>query len=109
MGVSGISESQVSRLCEGIDRRAKAFLDRPIEGDWPYLWTDATYLKIHQAGCIVSVAVIVAVKRTTKITKEKSGLSPALPDRFVWTVTRNGNPYRAVPSRKWSCRHSRDR
>jgi putative transposase len=56
------------------------FLDRPIEGDWPYLWTDATYLKIHQVGCIVSVAAIVAVKRTAEITKEKSGLSPALPD-----------------------------
>jgi transposase-like protein len=38
-----------------------AFLDRPIEGDWPYLWIDATYVKVRQAGRIVSVAVIVAV------------------------------------------------
>lgn len=35
MGMSGISKSQVSRLCEEIDERVKAFLDRPIEGDWP--------------------------------------------------------------------------
>src|ERR1044071_8031780 len=60
-GMSGISKSQVSRLCEEIDERVKAFLDRPIEGDWPYLWIDATYLKVRQAGRIVSVAVIVAV------------------------------------------------
>jgi transposase-like protein len=33
--MSGISKSQVSRLCEEIDRRVKAFLDRPLEGDWP--------------------------------------------------------------------------
>ena len=61
MGMSGISKSQVSRLCEDIDQRVKAFLDRPIEGDWPYLWIDATYVKVRQAGRIVSVAVIVAV------------------------------------------------
>ncbi|AHE55263.1 hypothetical protein NX02_17965 [Sphingomonas sanxanigenens DSM 19645 = NX02] len=59
--MSGISRSQVSRLCEEIDDRVKAFLDRPIEGDWPYLWIDATYLKVRQAGRIVSVAVIIAV------------------------------------------------
>ncbi|WP_395713774.1 IS256 family transposase [Reyranella sp.] len=57
MGMSGISKSQVSRLCEDIDGRVKAFLDRPIEGDWPYLWVDATYVKVRQAGRIVSVAV----------------------------------------------------
>src|ERR1044072_7381084 len=61
MGMSGISKSQVSRLCEEIDQRVKVFLDRPIEGDWPYLWIDATYLKVRQAGRIVSVAVIAAV------------------------------------------------
>src|ERR1700740_3174009 len=43
MGMSGISKSQVSRLCEEIDDRVQTFLTRPIEGDWPYLWIDATY------------------------------------------------------------------
>lgn len=61
MGMSGISKGQVSRLCEQIDDRVKAFLDRPIEGDWPYLWIDATYVKVRQNGRIVSVAVTVAV------------------------------------------------
>jgi putative transposase len=61
MGMSGVSKSQVSRLCEEIDERVKAFLGRPIEGDWPYLWIDATYVKVRQNGRIVSMAVIVAV------------------------------------------------
>jgi len=61
MGMTGVSKSQVSRLCQEIDERVKVFLGRPIEGDWPYLWIDATYVKVRQAGRIVSVAVILAV------------------------------------------------
>ena len=61
MGMSGISKSQVSRLCEEIDGKVKAFLERPIEGDWPYLWLDATYVKVRQNSRVVSAAVIVAV------------------------------------------------
>jgi transposase-like protein len=61
MGMTGISKSQVSRLCAEIDDKVKAFLGRPIEGDWPYLWIDATYVKVRQNGRIISVAVIVAV------------------------------------------------
>jgi putative transposase len=61
MGASGISKSQVSRLCEEIDERVNAFLARPIEGEWPYLWIDATYLKTREAGRIVSSAVILGV------------------------------------------------
>jgi transposase-like protein len=61
LGMDGISKSQVSRLCEDIDERVHTFLDRPIEGDWPYLWIDATYVKVRQNGRIVSVAVIIAV------------------------------------------------
>src|SRR5215208_6780096 len=65
MGMSGISKSQVSRLCGEIDERVHAFLNRPIEGDWPYLWIDATYMKVREAGRIVSVAVIIAVAVNT--------------------------------------------
>lgn len=74
MGGSGISRSQVSRLCEEIDERVHAFLDRPIEGDWPYLWIDATYVKVRQAGRIVSVAVIVAVGVNADGRREVLGL-----------------------------------
>jgi transposase-like protein len=61
MGMTGISKSQVSRLCGEIDDKIGSFLNRPLEGDWPYLWLDATYVKVRQDGRIVSVAVIVAV------------------------------------------------
>ncbi len=61
MGGSGVSKSQVSRLCEEIDGRVQTFLNRPLEGEWPYIWVDATYLKVRQNGRIISVAVIVAV------------------------------------------------
>jgi len=61
MGMESISKSQVSRLCAEIDGRVQDFLTRPIEGDWPYLWLDATYVKVREAGRIVPVAVTVAV------------------------------------------------
>jgi putative transposase len=59
--MEGISKSQVSRLCGEIDERVQTFLSRPIEGEWPYVWLDATYVKARRDHHIVSVAVIVAV------------------------------------------------
>ena len=61
MGGSGVSKSQVSRLCAELDERVGAFLSRPLEGHWPYLWLDATYIKAREGGRIVAQAVIVAV------------------------------------------------
>jgi len=87
MGMTGISKSQVSRLCEEIDGRVKAFLDRPIEGDWPYLWIDATYVKVRQDGRVVSVAVIVAVGANSDGRREVLGLDigPSEAEPF-WTA-----------------------
>src|ERR1700751_3259604 len=86
MGMSGISKSQVSRLCEEIDARVKAFLSRPIEGDWPYLWIDATYVKVRQSGRIVSAAVIVAVGVNSDGRREVLGMDigPSEAETF-WT------------------------
>ncbi|OWQ98819.1 IS256 family transposase [Sphingopyxis bauzanensis] len=75
MGMSGISKSQVSRLCEEIDERVTAFLERPIEGDWPYIWMDATYIKVRRAGRIVSVAVIIAVGVNSDGRREVLGMA----------------------------------
>jgi putative transposase len=74
MGLSGISKSQVSKLCKDIDERVTAFLERPIEGEWPYLWLDATYLKVREGGRIVSVAAIIAVALSTDGRREIVGL-----------------------------------
>ena len=83
----GISKSQVSRLCAEIDEKVKAFLSRPIEGDWPYLWIDATYVKVRQNGRIVSVAVIVAVGVNGDGRREILGLDigPSEAETF-WTA-----------------------
>src|ERR1051326_5905217 len=86
MGMTGISKSQVSRLCEEIDARVKTFLDRPIEGDWPYLRIDATYVKVRNTGRIVSVAVIVAVAVNSDGRREVLGMDigPSEAEPF-WT------------------------
>src|SRR3712207_2995310 len=87
MGASGISKSQVSRLCQEIDERVNAFLSRPIEGAWPYLWIDATYLKVREAGRIVSTAVIIAVGVNTDGRREVLGVAsgPSEAEPF-WTA-----------------------
>ena len=46
------------------------FLERPIEGDWPYLWIDATYVKVREGGRIISVAVIIAIGANTQGRRE---------------------------------------
>ena len=61
MGGSGMSRSQVSRICAEIDERVQDFLERPLSGDWPFVWLDATYVKSREAGRVISRAVIVAV------------------------------------------------
>jgi putative transposase len=65
----------VSRLCAEIDERVRTFLERPIEGDWPYLWIDATYVKVREAGRIVSVAVTIAVAVNTDGRREVLGMA----------------------------------
>jgi transposase-like protein len=86
MGMTGISKSQVSRLCEEIDGRVKEFLNRPIEGVWPYVWIDATYVKVREGGRIVSVATIVAVGVNTDGRREILGkaIGPSEAEPF-WT------------------------
>ncbi len=96
LGMSGVSKSQVSRLCAELDERVGAFLNRQIEGDWPYLWIDATYVKTREAGRIVSVAVIVAVGVNTDGQREvlglKVGASEAEPfwTEFLRSLNRRG-------------------
>jgi putative transposase len=86
LGMTGISKSQVSRLCGEIDDKVHAFLGRPLEGEWPYVWLDATYLKVRQNGRIVSVAAIIAVGVNGDGRREVLGLAigPSEAETF-WT------------------------
>ncbi len=96
MGMTGISKSQVSRLCEEIDERVKAFLNRPLEGDWPFVWLDATYIKVRHAGRIVPVAAIVAVGVNAEGRREVLGLGVGISEaepfwsEFLRSLTRRG-------------------
>jgi putative transposase len=87
MGLSGISKSHVSKLCKEIDERVQAFLERPLEGEWPYLWLDATYLKVREGGRIVPVAAIIAVAASSDGRREiiGLGLGPSEAETF-WTT-----------------------
>jgi putative transposase len=87
MGASGVSKSQVSRLVADIDERVNAFLSRPLEGDWPYLWIDATYLKVRQGGRILTIAVIIAVGVNMDGRREVLGIGtgPSEAEAF-WTT-----------------------
>lgn len=89
MGGAGVSKSQVSRLCEEIDEKVKAFLDRPLEGDCPRIKSpgvDATYVKVRRNHRIVSVAVIVAVGVNADGRREVLGMDigPSEAETF-WT------------------------
>jgi len=86
MGLSGISKSTVSKLCKDIDERVGEFLNRPLTGEWSYLWLDATYLKVRQGGRIVPVAAIIAVAANTEGRREIIGLGigPSEAETF-WT------------------------
>ena len=86
MGLNGISKSTVSKLCKDIDERVGEFLNRPLTGEWPYVWLDATYLKVRQGGRIVPVAAIIAVAANTEGRREIIGLGigPSEAETF-WT------------------------
>lgn len=96
LGMEGISKSEVSRLCADLDVKVNAFLERPIEGDWPYLWIDATYVKSREDHRIRSVAVIIAVGVAADGHREVLGMAtgPSEAEPF-WTdflrrLTRRG-------------------
>jgi putative transposase len=61
LGMTGISKSRVSELCEELDEEVERFRNRPLEGPYPYVWVDATYLKARQDGRVASTAVVIAV------------------------------------------------
>ena len=61
LGMTGISKSQVSRLCEELDEEVARFRERLLGGPYPYVWVDATYVKARQDGRMASVAVVIAI------------------------------------------------
>jgi transposase-like protein len=74
LGMEGISKSQVSRLCAELDAEVERFRTRPLSDPYPYLWLDATFLKVRDGGRVVSQAVVVAVGVTAQGVREVVGV-----------------------------------
>ena len=62
LGMTGICKSRVSELCAELDEKAERFRGRTLEGSYPYLWLDATYVKARHDGRVASIAVVIALR-----------------------------------------------
>jgi putative transposase len=86
MGMEGISKSEVSRICKELDGEVEAFLSRPIEGEHPYVWLDATFHKVREGGRVISMATVVAVGVSTEGWRQVLGIAAGpSEDRAFWT------------------------
>ena len=78
LGISSISKSQVSRICAALDAEVEAFRNRPLSDEtYPYLWLDATYVKVRESGRVVSMAALVATGVATSGERRILGLELA--------------------------------
>jgi putative transposase len=64
LGMQGISKSQVSRLCGELDKEVERFRTRRLEGPYPYVWLDGTFVKVREHGRVVSQAIVIAIAVT---------------------------------------------
>jgi putative transposase len=86
LGMEGISNSEVSRICKELDTEVEAFRTRPIEGERPYVWLDATYHKVREAGRVRSMATVVAVGVSTEGWRQVLGVDVGpSEDQAFWT------------------------
>jgi len=76
LGIHGMTKDRVSALCRGLDERVEAFRNRPLEGDYPYLWLDAKHLKVRDShrGHVRSKALVVAYAVHEKGQREVIGI-----------------------------------
>jgi transposase-like protein len=74
LGMTGISKSQVSRLCQALDAEVERFRTRRLDGPYPYVWLDATFVKVREAGRVVSMAIVVAIGVRASGEREVLGL-----------------------------------
>ena len=86
LGLDGLSKSEGSRICSDLDPVVEAFRTRPLAGEHPYLWLDATYHKVRIDGRVVSQATVVAIGVTRDGERQILGLDVgASEDRGFWT------------------------
>ena len=87
LGLEGISKSEVSRVCGTLDAEVEAFRTRPISGEHPYVWIDATYHKVRQDGRVSSMATVVAIGVTAEGERQVLGVDAGpSEDAAFWTA-----------------------
>jgi transposase-like protein len=74
LGIDGVSKSQVSRVCAELDDEVERFRTRRLEGPYPYVWLDATFVKVRDGGRVVSQAVVIAIGVRASGEREVLGL-----------------------------------
>ena len=87
LGIEGLSRSEVSRICAALDAEVERFRGRPLtDAAFPYLWLDATYLKVRDGGRVVSMACLVATGVATSGERRVLGLelSPGNDEGSAW-------------------------
>jgi putative transposase len=86
LGMDGISKSEVSRICKELDREVEVFLTRPIEGEHPYVWLDATFHKVREGGRVIPMATVVAVGVNSEGWRQVPGIAAGpSEDHAFWT------------------------
>src|SRR5450756_277829 len=91
LGMNGISKSQVSRICQELDAEVERFRTRKLEGDYPYVWLDATFLKVRENSRVVSQAVVIAIGVRSTGEREVLGLDVGpSEDGAFWTAFLRG-------------------
>jgi putative transposase len=85
---TGISKSEVSRICAELDRVVATFRERRLDHvRFPYVFLDATYVKAHDGPSVVSKAIVVATGVTEKGDREVLGLAVGdSEDGAFWTA-----------------------
>jgi putative transposase len=87
LGIDGISKSEVSRICSELDGEIEAFRQRPITGEHPYVWIDATYHKVRQDGRVQAMATVVAIGVTSEGDRQILGVDAGpSEDGPFWTA-----------------------
>lgn len=74
LGMRGISKSQVSRLCQELDAEVEQFKERRLEGPYPYVWLDATFVKVRENGRVANQAIVMAIGVNASGVREVLGL-----------------------------------
>lgn len=86
LGMDGISKSEVSRICGELDEEVNKWRRRPLEGEYPYLWLDATYVKVREGGVVMSQAIVIAYGVRETGEREVLGIDVGLgEDGAFWT------------------------